>query len=63
VASRPAEPVISRTGGRTISTFDAFPQSTVQITLDLGADKRWRLCAVEAATDEGATDDPSVALL
>lgn len=63
VAARPAEPVVSRTGGRTISAFDAFPQQTVQVTLDLGADKRWRLCAVQSSADEGAPDDPSVPLV
>jgi hypothetical protein len=63
VAARPAEPVVSRKGGRTISTFQALPQQTVQVTLDLGADKHWRFCAVESSTDEGATDDPSVPLV
>ncbi|GIF23478.1 hypothetical protein Ate02nite_62080 [Paractinoplanes tereljensis] len=63
IASRPAEPVLSRTGAKVISTFNAYPQSTLQVTLDLGADKRWRFCSVQAATDEGSTDDPSVPLI
>jgi hypothetical protein len=63
VAARPAEPVLSRAGARTISTFDAFPPQSLQITLDRGADKRWRFCSVESAADEGATDDPSVPLI
>ena len=63
IASRPAEPVLSRAEGKTISTFDAYPQSALQVTLDLGADRRWRFCSVESATDAGATDDPSVPLI
>lgn len=63
IASRPAEPVLSRAKATTISTFDAYPQSALQITLDLGADKRWRFCSVESAADAGATDDPSVPLI
>ena len=63
IAARPAEPVVSRANGKTISTFDAYPQSTLQVTLDLGADKHWRFCSVESSTDAGATDDPSVPLI
>jgi hypothetical protein len=47
VAARPAEPV----------------KSSLQVTLDLGADKRWRFRAAESAADDGATDDPSVQLI
>jgi hypothetical protein len=63
IASRPAEPVVSRANGKTISTFNAYPQSALEVTLDLGADKRWRFCAVENTADAGATDDPSVPLI
>jgi hypothetical protein len=63
IAARPAEPVVSRANGKTISTFDAYPQSALQVTLDLGADKRWRFCTVENAIDAGAIDDPSVPLI
>ena len=63
IAARPAEQVVSRANGKTISTFDAYPQSTLQVTLDLGADKRWRFCSVENTVDAGATDDPSVPLI
>jgi hypothetical protein len=63
IASRPAEPVVSRVNGKTINTFAAYPQSALQVTLDLGADKRWRLHSVENTADAGATDDPSVPLI
>jgi hypothetical protein len=63
VGGRPAEPVLSRAKGTTISTFSAYPQSSLQVTLDLGADKRWRFCSVESSADAGATDDPSVPLI
>ncbi|MCU7730226.1 hypothetical protein ODJ79_41470 [Actinoplanes sp. KI2] len=63
IASRPAEPVVSRANGKTISTFGAYPQSALEVTLNLGADKHWRLCSVEDTADAGATDDPSVPLI
>ena len=63
IAARPAEPVVSRANGKAISTFDAYPQSALQVTLDLGADKHWRFCSIENAADSGATDDPSVPLI
>jgi hypothetical protein len=63
IASRPAEPVVNRANGTTISTFGAYPQSALDVTLDLGTDKHWRLCAVENTADAGATDDPSVPLI
>ena len=63
IAARPAEPVVSRANGKTISTFDAYPPSSLQVTLDLGADKKWRFCSVENTADAGATDDPSVPLI
>ncbi|WP_157437704.1 hypothetical protein [Actinoplanes subtropicus] len=63
IAARPAEPVASRAKGNTISTFDAYPQSALQVTLDLGIDKHWRFCSVENTADAGATDDPSVPLI
>jgi len=63
IASRPAEPVLSRANVKTISTFGAYPQSALQVTLDLGADKHWRFCSIESTTDAGAADDPSVPLI
>lgn len=62
-ASRPAEPVLSRTGAVRISTFDQLPPTALQITLLRGSDGRWRFCTVEAQADSGAADDPSVPLL
>ena len=61
-ASRPAEPVVSRTG-RPITSFEALPATALQITLYRGADQRWRFCTVDAMDDAGAPDDPSVPLL
>ena len=64
VAARPAEPVVSRASGApTISTFTAFPATNLQVTLDRGTDGKWRFCTVEARTDSGAPDDPSVPLI
>jgi hypothetical protein len=63
VASRPAEPVLSRAGAKTVSTFDAYPQGTLEVTLDLGADKRWRFCTIEANGDPAGATDASVPLI
>jgi hypothetical protein len=62
-ATRPLEAVLSRAGGMRISSFDALPQSTLQITLFRPADNKWRFCTVNAQADTGAGDDPSVPLL
>ena len=62
-ASRPAEPVLSRSKATPISAFDALPATALQITLNQGADKKWRFCTVNAWSDTGEAGDPSVALL
>jgi hypothetical protein len=62
-ATRPLEAVLSRAGGTPISSFDALPQTTLQITLFRPADNKWRFCTVNAAADTGAGDDPPVPLL
>lgn len=61
-ASRPPEPVVSRTG-KPFMVFAALPLTALQITLYRAADNRWRFCTVETMADSGATDDPSVALI
>jgi hypothetical protein len=61
-ASRPGEPVLDRRGTQ-ITAFAPLPPTALQITLDRGVDRRWRFCTVEAVTDSGAPDDPSVPLL
>ncbi|MFI7597443.1 hypothetical protein [Actinoplanes sp. NPDC049681] len=61
--SRPAEPVLSRSGAVRIGAFDQLPPTALQITLLKGADGRWRFCTVDAESDSGADDDPSVPLL
>jgi hypothetical protein len=63
VASRPAEPVLSRTGGKTVTTFGAYPQTVLEVTLDLGTDKRWRFCTIEANSDPTGEQDVSVPLI
>jgi hypothetical protein len=61
---RPAEAVVSRSGAKQIGSYDALPASTaLQITLQQGADTKWRFCTVNALDDTGASDDPSVPLL
>ncbi|MFI5934222.1 hypothetical protein [Actinoplanes sp. NPDC051494] len=60
---RPAEPVVSRSGGAVISSYDALTTGTaLQITLLRGGDAKWRFCTVDALDDSGAPDDPSVPL-
>lgn len=61
--TRAAEPVLSQKKGTPISTFAALPPTPLEITLYQGTDKKWRLCTVNAWSDTGAADDPSVALL
>jgi len=62
-ASRPQEPVLSRTGGRQLAVFDALPRTDLRITLYRAADQKWRLCTVDSTVDWGAPDDPSLPLL
>jgi hypothetical protein len=62
-ASRAAEPVLSRAKGTVITTYDAVPPTKLVITLDKGADSRWRLCTVQSLYDSGDSSDPSVPLL
>jgi hypothetical protein len=61
-ASRPQEAVVSR-NGKPITVFAAMPSTPLQITLFRAADSKWRLCMVDALSDSGAPDDPSVPLL
>jgi hypothetical protein len=61
-ASRPQEAVVSR-AGRPITVFAAMPSTPLQITLFRAADNKWRFCMVDALSDSGAPDDPSVPLL
>ncbi|MFG1609795.1 hypothetical protein [Actinoplanes sp. NPDC049265] len=61
-ASRPAEVVMSRSG-RQITAYDTLAVTPLQITLMQGADRKWRFCTVDAMSDAGAPDDPSVPLL
>jgi hypothetical protein len=54
-ATEPApvqQPVLSRSGGVQISSYDALPTGTVlQITLRQGSDTKWRFCTVDAPED------------
>jgi hypothetical protein len=60
-ASRPAEQVVSRTNPKvTITAWDALPQSSLEVTLDQGADGKWRYCTIERVPDEA---DPAIPLL
>jgi hypothetical protein len=63
IAGRAAEPVLSVSTKKTITTFAAYPQSALQVTLNLGTDQRWRFCTVEAVGDAGSPDDASVPLV
>jgi hypothetical protein len=62
-ASRPVESVLSRTGAKPITVFDALPPTDLLITLYRGADTKWRFCTVDPRGDTGAAEDPSVPLL
>jgi hypothetical protein len=62
-ATRSSESVLSRSKATPISAFDALPTTALRITLNQGTDKRWRFCTVNAWSDTGEPDDPSVALL
>jgi hypothetical protein len=62
-ATRAAEPVLSRSTATPISTFQPLAATTLEITLDQGADKRWRFCRVNTWSDTGEDEDPSVPLL
>jgi hypothetical protein len=62
-ATRAAEPVLSQSKAAPISTFQPLPATALQITLFQGSDKKWRFCTVDAWSDTGAADDPSVPLL
>lgn len=63
VAGRPAEPVLSRVGAKTVATFAAFPPSVLEVTLDQGADQRWRFCTIQASGDPTGDTDASVPLI
>jgi hypothetical protein len=62
-ASRAAEPVLSRTKGTVITTYAPVPPTNLLITLNKGADGKWRLCTVNPQDDSGEPADPSVPLL
>ena len=63
VAGRAAEPVVSRAGGKTITTFAAYAPEALRVTLNKGADNRWRFCDVQSKADMASPDDPSVPLV
>lgn len=46
VASRGAEPVLSQAKGTTITTVTPYPPTVLNVTLNQGSDKKWRLCEV-----------------
>jgi hypothetical protein len=62
-ASRPAETVVSRLKGTPIASFDVLPQTDLRITLFRGSDNKWRFCTVNAVSDTGDAEDPSIPLL
>jgi hypothetical protein len=52
-AGRPAEPVVSRAQKLvTIGSYDAVPPASFEVTLDQGADGKWRYCTIENQPDE-----------
>jgi len=63
VAGRAAEPVVSRAGGKPITTFAPYAPGTLHVTLDKGADSRWRFCDVQPIAGAASPDDPSVPLI
>jgi hypothetical protein len=63
VAGRAAEPVVSRSGGKTITTFAPYAPGALHVTLNKGADNRWRFCDVQSIGDMTSPDDPSVPLV
>jgi hypothetical protein len=46
VAGRGAEPVLNQRKGTTIATVVPYAPTTLDVTLRLGSDKKWRLCEV-----------------
>jgi uncharacterized protein YceK len=54
VASRAAEPVLSQKKGKQINTIAPYAATTVNVTLNLGSDKKWRLCEVSGPDGAGA---------
>ena len=63
VAARAAEPVLSRLKNKPIMTFAPMPSVALLITLDRGADRKWRLCTVNRQGDSGSAADPTVPLV
>jgi hypothetical protein len=52
-AGRPAEPVVSRAkSGVTIGSYTAVPPASFEVTLNQGADGKWRYCTIENQPDE-----------
>ena len=52
-AGRPQEPVVSRVHKSvTIGSYDAVPPASFEVTLDQGADGKWRYCTIENQPDE-----------
>jgi hypothetical protein len=62
-ASRPPEPVLSRTGKKPVGGFGALPLTALRITLFRAADKKWRLCTVDPMPGAAVPGDPPVSLL
>lgn len=63
VAGRAAEPVVTRSGAKTITSFTAYAPAVLHVTLNKGADNRWRFCDVQSIADMTSPDDPSVPLV
>lgn len=63
VAARAAEPVLSRRKNTPIMTFGPLPATALSITLDRGADSKWRLCTVSRQSADGAPADATVPLV
>jgi hypothetical protein len=54
--------VLSRTGAKPITTFDALPPTSLRTTLGRGADSKWRFCTVDPVVGSEATDGLPVSL-
>ncbi|WP_412740444.1 hypothetical protein [Krasilnikovia sp. MM14-A1259] len=60
-AARPAEPVVSSATGKvTIGSYDAVPSALFEVTLDKGADGKWRYCTIENQPDETVAAVPLI---
>jgi hypothetical protein len=60
-AGRAAEPVVSRAKKTvTIASYDAVPPASFEVTLDRGADGKWRYCTIENQPDETVSAVPLI---